>query len=198
MIAVRHGTDKASVHPVKGHGYTWHYEQFFKLWRNDNIKLLEIGVGGGESIRTWLEYFPLAKVIGVDTVQGTNEWNTVGAKPAGDRYHFVYGDQSDPTFLKCFVADYGSPPFEIIIDDGGHFSHQVVNSFLVLWPIVARGGFYCIEDIGCAYTPGTVFLTPGSDTHQKLFHDLFDSIHTGGMDVRQMSVTKELVILTKQ
>lgn len=197
QIAIQHGADKGSTHPVKGHNYAAFYEQHFAFYRAAPIKLLEIGVGGGESIQTWLEYFPYAKVFGVDIVQGTNQWNTVGEKPAGERYHFVYGDQGDPTFLKCFVADYSHPEFEIIIDDGGHFSHQVVNSFLALWPIVARGGLYCVEDIGCAYTPGTVFLTPGSDTHQKLFHDLFDSVHTGGLDVQQMSVTKELVILTK-
>lgn len=197
QIACECGADKGGVHPVKGHGYSWEYARHFELFRNDHIKLLEIGVGGGESIRMWLEYFPNAKIFGVDLVQGTNKWNTVGEKPAGDRYHFVYGDQGDQTFLNCFVADYGHPEFDVIIDDGGHHSHQVVNSFIKLWPIVARGGCYCVEDIGCAYTPGTVFLTPGSDTHQKLFHDLFDSIHTGGLSVKQMTVTNELVILTK-
>lgn len=128
QIAIEQQTDKATVFTrtyAKPKGYAPHYAAQFDAIRNDPIKLLEIGVGGGESIRTWLEYFPNARVFGVDNVQGTNPWNTVGDKP-DLRYTFVTGDQGDTTFWKCFVADYGLN-WNVIVDDGSHFSRFVLH-----------------------------------------------------------------------
>ena len=148
-IAIKYGTDKATQHPIKGHAYAPHYATFFDPIREKPIKLLEIGVGGGESIMTWLEYFPNARVFGVDIVQGTNDWNTVGLN-TNPRYTFTCGSQSDPTFWECFKADYGLD-WDVIIDDGGHCSDQVITSFNGMWKSVKSGGLYCVEDLGVAY-----------------------------------------------
>lgn len=194
QIAIKHGTDKASQHPVKGHGYTEHYSRAFEHLRTYPGKLLEIGVGGGESIRTWLEYFPVMRVFGVDNYQGTNPWNTVGARP-DPRYHFVYGDQSSDVFWKCFLADYGSD-WTILIDDGGHFSNQVVTTWVMMWPHMAPGGLYCIEDFGVAYSPGTIFCPTGWPTHQELIKGFIDQIHQIG-DIDSMAISRELAILKR-
>lgn len=134
-LAIKYQTDKATILKLgNGHGYTRHYEKCFHSLRHDRIKLLEIGVGSGPSIRMWLDYFPNAWIYGVDKVNGTNEWNRVGQSP-NDRYTFVTGDQTDETFWKCFAVDYGSD-WDIIIDDGGHFNNQIIISFRGLWPIL--------------------------------------------------------------
>lgn len=190
-IAIKHGTDKATKHPlIKGHGYAPWYDDLFRSFRWKEIKFLEIGVGGGESIRTWLEYFPRAKVFGVDNNQGTNEWNTVG-DPVDVRYKFVYGDQSDPTFWKCFAADYGSN-WTIIIDDGGHKGQEVITSFEGLWPLVASGGLYCIEDLLVAYgqTPNQV----------EFLKELVDDMHKseGLADIEAVFFFRELAVLFKK
>lgn len=147
-IAIKHGTDKATRHPIGAHGYTPHYSIFFERWRDSKIKVLEIGVGGGESIRTWLEYFFCAKVFGLDIVQDTNPWNTVNSN-ADSRYTFVHGDQASESFWESFHATHGGA-WDIIIDDGGHESHQIKTSFRCMWRHINYGGFYCIEDLGYA------------------------------------------------
>lgn len=193
-IAIRHGTDKATVHPHKGHDYTLHYQTFFEPIRKDAIKFLEIGVGGGESIRTWLEYFPRAKVFGVDNIQGTNPWNTVKSG-IHSRYTFVCGDQAHGVFWKCFIADYGSN-WDVIMDDGGHFSNQVITSFDSLFPELKSGGLYCIEDLGVAYGPGSVFLIPGWQNHMDFVKNKLDDINLK-REIAFIHFSRELAIMKK-
>lgn len=132
-IAARHGTDKATLH-----GYTDIYERYFEPLRDQPIKLLEIGVAGGASLRTWLEYFPNAEVIGFDH----NPEYVKGEY--GERGAALCKEVTDPETWKwakdCCYA------FDIVIDDGGHFSTQIMAAFAGAWPLLKPGGIYAIED----------------------------------------------------
>lgn len=150
-IAIRQQTDMATVFNrtyAKPHGYAPHLERFFSPLRDKPIKMLEIGVGGGESIKTWIEYFPDALVFGADIVQGTNPWDTVGAQ-SHPRYRFVPGDQASADFWMQFHRDHGGA-WDIIIDDGGHEAHQIQTTFAAMWRHINYGGYYVIEDLGYA------------------------------------------------
>lgn len=195
LLAQKHGTDKASVHPVKGHDYCRHYEQFFSPLRYLSFKFLEIGCGGGESMRTWLEYFPNAKVFGVDIVHSTNPWNTVGSG-IDPRYTFVTGDQTSETFWACFLADYGAD-WTVVMDDGGHFSNQIITTFNAMWPRVLPGGLYCIEDLGVSYGHGSVFLPDGWPNHMSWLKDKLDEINLRD-DIAELHFSKELAIFRKR
>jgi demethylmacrocin O-methyltransferase len=184
-IAIACGTDKATLKADfpdgLGHGYAPIYDRLFTPLRDRTVQLLEIGVGGGESIRAWLEYFPNASVFGVDKVRDTNLWNVPGA---GERYTFANGDQSCATFWACFISDYGRP-WDIIIDDGSHISEDIIKSFECLWPHVASGGLYCIEDLKVA--PDALAYLKG------IVGDI--QAATGGAESIQFS--RELCILRK-
>lgn len=193
-IAIKHGTDKATTHPlIKGHGYTPHYEKHFAPWRDRQLRFLEIGVGGGESIRTWLEYFPNAKVWGLDLVRDTNPFNTAPSQI--ERYTYVHGDQSDPTMWQCFLVDQGRN-WDIVIDDGGHTSQQVITSFNSLWPHVAPGGLYCIEDLATVYG-GEYFCTPSWPNHFDFLLGLMHAINRGQQDIHSLHFYQELAIFRK-
>jgi len=193
-ICVECGTDKASVHPVKGHGYAFHYEKWFSPVRCSAVKLLEIGVGGGESIRAWLEYFGDTKIFGVDIVQNTNIYNTRSCNST--KYTFTHGIQESEVFWQCFIADHGKD-WDIIIDDGGHFNNQVVTSFKCLWPVLKSGGLYCIEDLGVSYGAGSIFLTPGWPNHMDFIKDMLDQINHGD-EIESLYFAKELAIIRKK
>src|SRR5258705_6198874 len=101
-LAIKHGTDKASQFTrtyAKPHDYCRHLEGFFEPMRNHYINLIEIGVGGGESIKTWLDYFLAAQIYGVDLRHDTNEWDSLGASPI-NRYQISCRRQSEPTILE--------------------------------------------------------------------------------------------------
>lgn len=128
-IAIGRGADKSTLY----HGYAPVYERHFAKWRNEPIQLLEIGVQFGASIKTWLEYFSKAVIIGVDIAHEFHFEH--------ERYIFRQGNQGDPAFVKGL--DF-SPT--IVIDDGGHRMAEINASFLWLWNRLKPGGLYCIED----------------------------------------------------
>lgn len=170
---------------AKPHGYTLQLAKFFEPIRAKPIKLVEIGVGGGESIRTWLEYFPKASVFGVDVVKNTNSWNTVGAKPH-PRYAFNCADQSDLVFWKCFLADFGSD-WNVVIDDGGHEARQIQASFASMWPSLSSGGFYCVEDLAFDWANNAQWLT-----------GLMMLMNQDSLAADSICFSKELAVLTKK
>jgi hypothetical protein len=194
------GADKASVHPVKPHDYARHYDAVFGHLRNEQIKILEIGIGSGESIRGWLSFFPNAHVYGCDIVANTNVYNThypsdkVNPNP---RYDFLAHDQSDAVGWACYLA-YSGRDFTIITDDGGHFSGQIITTFNVLWPTVVPGGYYAIEDLAAGSTVGTVFLTPGYPSHADWIKGLMEKMHLGENDIESIHLSKELAIIKKR
>jgi hypothetical protein len=196
FVGQKYGTDKASVFTrtpgAKPHDYLRHMEEFFEPIREREIKFLEIGCGGGESIRTWLEYFPKAHVFSVDNHHSTNEWNTV-TPTAHARYQFVIGDQSDPTFWKCFVADYGSN-WDVLLDDGGHFSNQVLTTLNSMWPHIAHGGIYMIEDLRCSYS--SLFSPSGSP--MDVLKQWIDNMHQGETDADSITFSRELCVIRKK
>lgn len=200
-IAIEHGTDKATQFTrtyAKPKGYTLHYERFFDELRDKPIKLVEIGVGGGESVRTWLEYFPNALVMGIDNVHSTNQWNT----PQGfqqeenldqsHRYAFMAADQTDPTFWACFAADVGRT-IDIAIDDGSHEPKAVQISLEGLWPCVKPGGLYCIEDLGCGFT------SEGFPNHYEWAGSIAVKMLAHGFnDIDSIYIARELCIIRKK
>lgn len=142
-LAIKFGTDK-----WESHFYTQHYDKNFSKFKNEKIKLLEIGVGGyshkdlgGNSLRMWKEYFPMGQIFAFDIVNKT--------KFSDERITILQGDQYDAKFLKELNEEYG--PFDIIIDDGSHISKHIIFSFKKLFPLLKNGGFYCIEDLQTSY-----------------------------------------------
>lgn len=195
-IAIKFGTDKATEHPTGAHGYTPHYDRLFTPLRNKPIRLLEIGVGGGESIQTWLEYFPNALIYGVDIGKDTNPWNDLGVSPH-ERYAFINGDQSNPEFWKEHVETAGLQ-FDVIIDDGGHFNDQIITTFCALWGALNPGGLYCVEDLGVCYGAGTIFVRPGFPSHNDFFKNKVDEVFKDTHGIDWLCLSKELAVIRKR
>ncbi|BBY26353.1 class I SAM-dependent methyltransferase [Mycolicibacterium sediminis] len=145
-LAVRFGSDKWG-----GRWYTPHYQRYFEPYREQPVKILELGIGGydspdagGESLRMWKHYFRRGLVYGMDIFPKNGVAET--------RVHVIRGDQGDEGFLDSMASELG--PFDIVIDDGSHISHHIIPSFNALFPHVKPGGLYVIEDLASAYWPG--------------------------------------------
>lgn len=200
VIAMACGADKASIHPVKGHDYARHYDRVLGHLRGEQVKILEVGVGGGESIRMWLEGFPRAHVYGCDIVSNTNELNThypSGTPNPNPRYDFLQGDQGSPTHWACYLA-FSKGDFNIVIEDGSHMAKDFQVTFDCLWPHVVPGGFFCIEDMNVGSTPGTVFLSAGYPTHMDWLKSKVESLNTGTSDIAEIHLSSELAIIRKR
>lgn len=158
------------------HWYTGHYEREFAPYRDEPVRILEIGIGGfdgdlgGGSLRMWKRYFHRGQVFGIDLF----DKSALNAP----RQTALVCDQSDPAALTALALEYG--PFDIVIDDGSHRNDHVRISFDALFPHVKSGGLYVIEDMQTAYIPrmgGTEGPSAGPDTSIGLIKRLVDDIH---------------------
>ena len=119
------------------------YDRHLARFRGTRVRLLEIGVyrgGGLEMLRHYLG--DDAQLVGIDIDP------TVSSSLA-DRYPIEIGDQADPEFLTAVAERHG--PFDIVIDDGGHTMRQQIVSVETLFPVVADGGVYLVEDVHTSY-----------------------------------------------
>lgn len=131
----KHQTDKAE------HRFDIPYSFFFDDERRHQVtSVLELGVKKGASLRVWEEYFPNARIFGV-------EMKSKYAIYASDRSRVFIGSQSDPEVLEALAAaaNFG---FDLIVDDGSHMSDDQVASLTFLWPYLKPPyGIYAIEDL---------------------------------------------------
>lgn len=154
-ILDRFGSDKSSRH-----GYDRYYDHLLGPLRNENVKLVEIGVQQGKSLRTWQLYFgAMAHIYGIGYKNFqkskfedcSNAENTAVERTNDGQICKIYkGDQGDVNFLDYFANATGGN-YDVLIDDGSHLpSHQLI-SFESLWPHIKPGGIYVIEDIETNY-----------------------------------------------
>ncbi len=130
-LALKYRTDKASY----GHFYTKHYERFFSATRTEIESVCEVGVGGGESLRMWRDYFPNALIYGVDVEHKDD---------MGGRIILVESEQTDCGKLQDNLKD---KKLEIIIDDCSHDQERTFKTLDCLWPMLQPKGWYVIEDM---------------------------------------------------
>ena len=111
---------------------------------DEPIRLVEIGVQNGNSMRLWEQLYPKATIFGIDILKTCKRFETKRTK-------IYIGDQTDADFLKFFIEDTGGD-FDVVIDDGGHRMKQQIESFRALFPTVKSGGIYAIEDLNTSYS----------------------------------------------
>jgi hypothetical protein len=138
-IGLEAGTDK-----VRTHRYDPSYERHLGHLRDREFTLLEIGVAFGQSLKMWREYFPKARIYGIDKYPKVHEQAPPGTTAFA-------GDQGDVEFLKRVTSEVGG--FDVVIDDGSHRMDHHRISLFALFPHVRPGGFYIIEDLGTCYNP---------------------------------------------
>ena len=175
QIANEEGTDKGTRGPVEGwqgNNYTDVYDAYLQPLRDKPITFLEIGLGvagpnvpvaiaqgrnaqGGASIRMWYRYLEKARILGIDV------------NPAGfldnDRVLTGVVDQGDPDQLRNFPDKAGVEQLDVVIDDGSHLPHHQQISLSTLFPYVAKGGVYFIEDL-LENGKGDVRIGPGASS----------------------------------
>jgi SAM-dependent methyltransferase len=123
------------------------YQAVFGPRRDEPLRILEIGVLGGASLRLWKRYFthPGTLIVGVDILPECIKFD---APTEGIRVRI--GNQTDARFLNHVVEEFG--PFDLIIDDGSHHSSHIIASFNHLYEHgLKESGIYFVEDLHANY-----------------------------------------------
>ena len=155
-------SDKAWSHDY----YRQVYQKVLGGLKDREFTLLEIGIYHGYSLGVWREYFNNATIIGVEIDpynlfpykpdEGTHygpltviqRWfNTMSIDTAAFYDNLkdcaiIYGDATKEKTFKLIGLD----TLDVVIDDGSHVLDDIVTSFNILYPRLAQGGLYIIED----------------------------------------------------
>lgn len=172
FLMEKYGSDKVRS------GYTTYYEMVFDDIRNQITTFLEIGVGTldasvpstfagnlryvpeytpGGSIRAWKDYFPNAKIYGIDVADD--------CKIEEERLEtFIFSS------LEKNQADqhFEDETIDIIIDDGLHTAIGQLATFRNFFSKVKAGGIYIIEDINGAGCGENVFYDYRSQLNKEI------------------------------
>ena len=132
-MAAASGTDKTT-----NHRYEMLYPLLFESFRDLPFHLVEVGVYGGASLRLWEQYFPRARIWGLDN-------DPVCATKASDRSTVIIGDQGDRATIEALLE--AADPVSIWIDDGSHTWKHQVDNFRWVFPKLPAGALYAIEDL---------------------------------------------------
>jgi hypothetical protein len=133
-----------------GHKWTHYfsvYEAVFGPIHTRPLRILEIGVFHGASLKLWRKYFthPQTLIVGIDIEPSCAAYD---APDSG--IHVRIGSQADPAFLGRVVVEFG--PFDLIIDDGSHHSSHIITSFNHLYVEGLKdSGIYFVEDLHANY-----------------------------------------------
>ena len=167
----------ADTNVHKWHHYFDIYTKHFDKYRDRPIKMLEIGVFRGGSLRMWKDYFhPDSTIVGIDIDK------TCKDHEIADRNVFVrIGSQGDPKFLAEVNEEFG--PFDIILDDGSHKTHHQNISFGALFRAALKdGGCYMVEDVHSNYW---LKLVDSEDTFIDLSKQMVDMLHEPYFDRKE-------------
>lgn len=142
-ISKKYPTDKDFTHNY----YNGAYENVLSPIRNFVRNVCEIGIGGfwkeanwlpGNSLKVWRDYFPGAKILGLDIVEHKDIQDL-------DRIQIDWLDQSK----RDLVIDYSKKlnNYDLIIDDGSHNVADQQITFAHFFKSLHSGGIYILEDL---------------------------------------------------
>lgn len=138
------------------HGYHRYYDRELAPYRDqEGIRILELGVARGYSLRVWGDYFSSVSALhGVDYATRSAQWLSktcqVAASPACDIVRIETVDISKVTELDKFAVSERTG-WDIIIDDASHVPRHQLSAFKRLFPKLRPGGLYIVEDMETSY-----------------------------------------------
>lgn len=187
-IADHFKTDKGSIK----HNYTAVYDRYFgPLRARAGLRLMEIGVACGSSLKMWSKYFHDARILGVDI------------RPDCAGLCRLYPNIAIKIQNATQAPVDGS--YDIIIDDGSHVSADIVDTFRHNWPNLKPGGLFVVEDLKCTHNPQyrslLPFDIPAERFDRRHFMDLIDrclmDMDWRRGDVEFIHFYKEMAVIKK-
>jgi SAM-dependent methyltransferase len=120
------------------HAFSEIYDDYLINQRDIATNVLEIGIWDGSSLNMWYDYFPNAKIIGLD-IEDKKQYEN-------ERITCKLIDQSSEDALSDFVLNC-DVLFDFIIDDGSHHMRDQQITFAHFFNLLKPGGIYVIEDL---------------------------------------------------
>jgi hypothetical protein len=144
-IGRKYDTDKSSqrdnvTNTRHCHPYTLFYNGLFKEYRNDPLKIAELGILDGASLLMWKEYFPHASIEGYEYDHSFID--SFNRKESGIPVHFLNVQSAE-----SIVSAFQHKMYDLIIEDTTHQFEDQIRVIENILPSLHPGGMLIIEDI---------------------------------------------------
>jgi hypothetical protein len=106
--------------------------------KNDNLKILEIGIFKGDSLKLWEDFFPNSEIYGLD-IENKSEYTYSG------RVNKYIVDAYNKSTIDLFKNK--GIKFDIIIDDGPHTFETQDYACKNYKELLNDGGLFVVEDV---------------------------------------------------
>jgi len=194
QLAIKYGTDKQE----SCHGYIKHYFHHLQHLQSLPIAMVEFGVHKGASLMMWGEFFPHGTIYGVDD---GSSGDLKDSYPDHPNIKFRYGVQTDEKLLTSLLNE--SPKFDICIDDGSHYSQDIIYTFMKMFYSVKSGGYYIIEDLETSYPPYTSGdlasrFNRDNFTATQFISMLVDNLHTTQSALESITTYKGITFIKRK
>jgi hypothetical protein len=184
--------------------YTITYEKYMNNYREDHVKLFEIGICDKRfpyaSQKMWLTFFKNVELYGMDNFWGNyledktkdiNFLNELGV-------NFIYADQGN--FCDWNEIKEQCPNnFDFFIEDGSHWPNHMVISLWQSIDMVRSGGYYFMEDLQNPLTSRGKYRYDNSLLSEELLVSLttkeFNSVFLNEKQNQEVNDSYELVEL---
>jgi hypothetical protein len=141
-------------------------EQLDRFWSATDFRprhMLEIGIWDGGSTAFWYEHLQPERLVAIDLQDREDSSyfrRYLTARGLEDRVRTRWRtNQADPAALREIVERDLGGELDLVIDDGSHLEAPTRASFDALFPLLAPGGLYIIED--WAWEHWSEFQDPG-------------------------------------
>lgn len=167
-------------------------------------RIFELGIWDGGSVALWFELFQPRKHVAIDlTTRGDSGYfrKFIEARAAEPRLRTFWGvDQADAARLQAIVADEFDGPLDLVIDDASHVYRSTLASFEALFPHLAPGGLYIIEDWGWEHWEeyhriGHIWA--GEDSLTRLVHEGVECIAGRASPIAGITVVHGFVVVER-
>lgn len=172
-LAKKYKTDKFE------HGYCPHYERHLSGFSGT---LLEVGIHEGASLKVWRDFLPKAEIIGIDISPHQKE------EFRDESIRWIIADGTKEENLEGINPD-------VVIDDGSHRAHDVLNTFNILWPRLPSGGWYIIEDLDVQFIPDWQGTPTGSVATNAIDNKLHALMR--GNELSEFHAYEQIVFMKK-
>ena len=146
-------------------------------------RVCEVGVHRGHSLDMWRVLFPAGLVVGVDHDPAAR-WP--------DGTHRIVAAQDDPALPRRLAAV--SPRFDLVVDDASHDGALTRATWELLWPLVAPGGWYVVEDWQVGFDDWPLF----DASMLALARSLLAELGQGGGEVAEITYRHGMIVLERR
>jgi predicted O-methyltransferase YrrM len=152
-IGKKYDTDKSSQRNNVSntrhcHPYTLFYEGLFKNKKNENLKIAELGILDGSSLRMWQEYFTNAEIYGFE--YNDDLITNFRQKFNNDRIALANINVNNKESIVKAFSDLNII-YDIIIEDTTHQFEDQIRVIENTYHYLKPGGIMIVEDIFKSY-----------------------------------------------